>query len=54
MKVLSVDPVKRRISLSLTAVERAEESRSVAEYEARNEGQERFGSLADAFRKLEE
>jgi small subunit ribosomal protein S1 len=54
VKVLSVDLVKRRISLSLTAVERAEESRSVAEYEARNEGQERFGSLADAFRKLEE
>jgi ribosomal protein S1 len=54
VKVLSVDLVKRRISLSLTAVERAEESRSVAEYEARNESPEQFGSLADAFRKLEE
>jgi small subunit ribosomal protein S1 len=56
VKVLSVDPVKRRISLSLGAALKAardaEEAEITGEYAERREGKGGFGSLAAAFEDL--
>lgn len=51
VRVLRVDPEKRRISLSLTAPADAADTLSAEEYEARSERSAGFGALADAFDK---
>jgi small subunit ribosomal protein S1 len=57
VKVLSVDPVKRRISLSLSAAlaaaRNAAEAEITEEYAERKEGSRGFGSMAAAFADLE-
>lgn len=57
VKVLSVDPVKRRISLSLSAAlaaaRNAAEAEITEEYAERQEGSRGFGSMAAAFADLE-
>lgn len=54
VKVLSVDPVKRRISLSMAAPTGAADAPSAAEYAEGRKGSGGFGSLAAAFEKAKE
>jgi small subunit ribosomal protein S1 len=51
VRVLRVDPEKRRISLSLAAPAGDADTPSAEEYEARPEASAGFGALADAFEK---
>lgn len=51
VRVLRVDPEKRRLSLSLAAPADAADTPSPEDYEARPQGSAGFGALADAFDK---